>query len=185
VGAHAALIELLDRGLTELQHTLREPEVASANERGEHDIAQLDYYIRILIAVSEHGAAGYVDGLGQERAVSGVDAWLELFAPNVLDVFCSRATDLLLAGLDGNSGAARGGEAYRDLLQYTIPEVLRAAGHAAIPVFPLAGISLDASSMRVMGRVRRPGFEGQVVGVMQYGIRRGRQVVREAQVTTG
>ena len=184
-GAHAPLIEFLDRGLSDLQGVLTQPDVAARHDKGERDLGHLDYFVRLLIIMSDHGAATHQSRFSEDRVVSSPDEWLDVFAPSVLDVFSTRATELLLAGLEGDEAAARAGEAYRDFLQYTVPEVLRLMDLTAVPAFPLAGNTPDGPGVKVMGRVRQSGFTGQVVGVNQYGILRGRVVVREAHVTTG
>ncbi len=183
-GPHARFLERLDpafrlfeQGVGQLGTPL--------SEAAQHHVKMFDYFHQLLLQLSDSGRTEYGSGLGETVALTTFEEWLETFCLVILDPFSTRCTDLLLAGMDGDEQSQQLGDAYLDLLQYQIPEVLRVAGYEAVPAFPLIGTAPQTDTMRVVGTHNRPTFVGRILGVRQYGILKGRKVVRPAFVITG
>lgn len=189
-GPYAPVLAALDRAIQVFQLSLAEAQQADSSlaERFPDlggDIDQLDYQFNLLFHLSEYGSTVYTTALDDHIEVGSFEQWLDLFAAVLLDPMSSRCSDLLLSGLDGDVQARLIGEILRDMLQYPLPEALRLAGYEAIPAFPLCGCELQSGTMRVIGTTRRAGLDNQVITVRQYGLIKGRVVVRQAHVTTG
>ena len=184
-GPYAPALELFDRGYQHFYNTISSPEASARYPAVLRNAQQFDYLHQLLLQLSDFGSTEYETSLGDRVTVNTLEQWLEFMASTVLDPFSVTASELLLAGLDGDVAAQFVGEAYRDLLQYGVGEGLRTLGYDPVPAFPLVGMQVDTGTMRVVGTLRRPGFETQVVGVRQYGLVKGRAVVRQAHVMTG
>ncbi len=184
-GPHAAVLTRLDQAFGLFKQGVSEPALRERFPEVDHSAAQFNYFHELLLQLSDHGATQYTTSFGDTIEVATFEQWLDLFATTVLDPFSIRCTDLLLAGLDGDGVAQLLGDVYRDLLQYQVAEALREAGYAPVQAFPLSGGAPQPATMRVVGTAGRPALTGQVVGLHQYGLVKGRTLVRQAHVTTG
>ena len=185
VGPHANFLERLDPAFRLFEQNVGQLAITPLSDASKHDVDLFDYFHQLLLYVSDHGASQYTTPMGDTVQLGNFEEWLDSFCTAILDPFSVRCSELLLAGLDGDDQAQQLGDVYLDLLQYQIPEALRVSGYEPVPAFPLIGTAPQSATMRVLGTTNRPAFVGRVVGVRQYGLLKGRKVVRPALVTTG
>lgn len=184
-GPHAPVLTRLDQAFRLFERGVSDPSLHQRFPDVEHSVAQFNYFHELLLQLSDHGSTQYTTSFGDTIDVTTFEQWLDLFATTVLDPFSIRCTDLLIAGLDGDGLAQLLGDVFRDLLQYQVAEALREAGYAPVQAFPLSGGAPQPATMRVVGSAGRPALTGQIVGLHQYGLVKGRTLVRQAHVTTG
>jgi len=182
-GRHGSFLLTLDQSMQLLDDAFRDADL----EGRFADLAvlrtRLDQLFEVLQVLSADRTATYRNRDNIDIPVPDFEAWLKLFASALLDPISRRCSELLLAALDGDAVAGQVGDALRDFLQYQLPQALRSEGYEPVPAFPLSGSLVDTACMRVVGRVDRPQFSQQVVGVVQYGIIHKGALLREAQVT--
>ena len=176
---------LFDRAHQWFARSMSEPYVVADFSECASDVEHNDYFITLLVQLSDHGATTYTTSSDDHVVVSSFEAWLDLFGTNILDVFSVRCSTLLERGDAGDAYAQAVGAIYLEVLRTLIPEALAVVGYAPVAVFPWCGLKPATETMRVVGHAAKPARAGEIIGVRQYGLMKGRKLVRQAHVTVG
>jgi len=184
-GPYADALVLFDRAHQWFARSMQEPYILAGFPECAGDVDHDDYFITLLVQLSDHGGTTYTTAASDQVLVTTFEAWLELFCTNVLDVFAQRCSALLERGADGDAEAQAVGTIYLEVLRTLLPEALAVVGYAPVAAFPCCGMKPNTETMRVVGNAFRPSHAGEVVGVRQYGLMKGRKLVRQALVTVG